>query len=264
MKDTGPVDGTNRGDVVADDAALQALCGSEYEDLRRRCYVALDVPSWEAAKPLVSSLGSAVSGYKVGLELFHGDGPRALGELQELGKRVFLDVKLHDIPNTVAGALRVIRDADVEMVNVHALGGRRMLAAAREAVEGAKRPLLIGVTVLTSLGDDDLAEIGCTSQQTTALAASLTGLCIDCGLDGVVTSALELKTLRSITPADFRFIVPGTRPAGAQLHDQVRTMTPSAALAAGASALVLGRAVTTADDPVVALKQIWDEVIANV
>ncbi|WDM02781.1 orotidine-5'-phosphate decarboxylase [Alicyclobacillus cycloheptanicus] len=258
-----------------------SLGDAVYDLARRRTYLALDAPRWADVAPLVERLGPAVTGYKVGLELFHGDGPRALGALRDLGKRVFLDVKLHDIPNTVAGALRVIRDSGVEMVNVHALGGRKMLLAAREALgDGADRPLLVGVTVLTSLVDEDLVEAGYLphagagpayegdangpgANGAARLAEALTALCVDCGLDGVVTSARELARLRTLTPDGFEFVVPGTRPQGAPLNDQARSMTPGEAAAAGATRLVVGRAVTQSRDPLVALKHIWDEVVAH-
>lgn len=244
-------------------AVLEALQDSRYDELRASCYLALDVPDWESARPMVETLGPAVTGYKVGLELFHGDGPRALAALQDMGKRVFLDVKLHDIPNTVAGALRVIRDLGVEMVNVHAQGGVAMLKAAREAVEGGvTRPYLIGVTVLTSLGDSDFTDLGYSSdvaQQSQALTAR----CVECGLDGVVTSGRELALLRAHTPNGFQFVVPGTRPTWAASNDQVRTLTPKEAIAGGASSLVIGRAVTSGNDPVRLLQRLWDEVIAD-
>lgn len=251
-----------QGDANRADDLREALSSPVYDDIRAHSYIALDVPTWDAASAFVDGFGPAVTGYKVGLELFHGDGPRAISALVRLGKRIFLDVKLHDIPNTVAGALREIRDEGVEMVNVHAMGGRKMLTAAREALEGGKqRPQLIGVTVLTSLSDADLLDLGYDGKDAAALAESLTRLCVDAGLDGVVTSALELERLRTFTPAGFEFVVPGTRPAGAPLHDQARSLTPGAALAAGATHLVLGRAVTKAEQPVAALKQIWDEVV---
>ncbi len=249
-------------DIAA--SASESLLDPRYDRLRASCYLALDVPTWEMARPLVDSFGEAVTGYKVGLELYHGDGPRALTALRKLGKRVFLDVKLHDIPNTVAGTVRVIRDLGVEMVNVHAQGGADMLKAAREAVEGGagQRPSLIGVTVLTSLGERDFADLGYTgtvADQVSALALR----CVENGLDGVVTSGRELTLLRRQTPDGFQFVVPGTRPAWAQSNDQVRTLTPKEAIANGASHLVIGRAVTSGSDPVHLLQRLWDEVIAD-
>ncbi|OFW79762.1 MAG: hypothetical protein A2201_08970, partial [Alicyclobacillus sp. RIFOXYA1_FULL_53_8] len=175
------------------------LLDSRYDRVRQASYLALDVDNWQQANRLVSLFGEAVDGYKVGLQLFHGDGPTALEQLNRLGKRVFLDVKLHDIPNTVAGALRAICQHNIEMVNVHASGGRKMLEAARQAVDdsvasgsrgdggvgaGATgKPLLIAVTALTSLSDDALQEIGY-RMPAKELVLRLAALTADCGLDG--------------------------------------------------------------------------------
>ncbi|WP_231493389.1 orotidine-5'-phosphate decarboxylase [Alicyclobacillus macrosporangiidus] len=248
--------------------ALQTvLCEPRYDGVRRATYVALDVPTWTQAEALVHRFGPAVDGYKVGLELFFGDGPVALSALRSMGKRVFLDVKLHDIPNTVAGALRAIARFEVEMVNVHASGGPAMLMAAREALDqaagaaGAVRPLLLAVTVLTSLGTSDLQALGWGGPQAEpeALVERWAGLAARCGLDGVVASALEARRIRAAAPPGFEIVVPGTRPAGAPRHDQVRSLTPGEAMKAGATRLVLGRAVTRADDPLAALASVWDE-----
>lgn len=237
---------------------LPTLCDSRYDAARQQTYLALDVPSFEQAVAMLDMFGDAVDGYKVGLQLFHADGHRTLQELQERGKRVFLDVKLHDIPNTVAGALRSICEYGIEMVNVHALGGRKMLEAARNAVEcAAKRPLLIGVTVLTSLSDDDLAELNVPAAA--AMAMHLARLAAACGLDGVVASALDTAAIRAWAPEPFEIVVPGTRPAWAAVNDQARSLAPGRAIAAGASRLVLGRAVTQAGNPLQALQEIWDE-----
>lgn len=240
---------------------LSNLTDARYDAVRQMSYIALDVVDWVSAQPLVEYFGSAVDGYKVGLELFHGDGARTLAELAARGKRVFLDMKLHDIPNTVAGALRAICRHRIEMVNIHVSGGRRMLEAARAAVEQAstdQRPLLIGVTVLTSLGDSDLADAGILAT-TDNLVARFSELAYQTRLDGVVASAWDVAAIRQQTSPSFEIVVPGTRPAGSHTHDQVRTLTPGAAVAAGASRLVLGRAVTGALDALVSLQSIWDE-----
>ncbi|MCL6515406.1 MAG: orotidine-5'-phosphate decarboxylase [Alicyclobacillus sp.] len=244
-----------------------ALRDPRYDAVRRATYVALDVPTWLQAEALVERFGAAVDGYKVGLELYFGDGPAALSGLRRLGKRVFLDVKLHDIPNTVAGALAAIARYGVEMVNVHASGGPAMLTAAREALDAAAaesdgpRPLLVAVTVLTSLGAADLERLGWGrgASDAQALVARWAALAASCGLDGVVASALEVAQLRRQSPPGFEIVVPGTRPSGAPRHDQVRSLTPGEAMAAGATRLVLGRAVTRAKDPLLALERIWEE-----
>lgn len=237
---------------------LDTLASDAYDFARSHSYIALDVPSLESAKALVELFGEAVDGYKVGLELFHAAGMRVVERLVRDGKRVFFDVKLHDIPNTVAGALRVLRDSGIDMVNVHALGGPKMLEAARNALEGSTdRPQLIAVTVLTSLGDDALHQMQLPSSS--ALVPQLAQLAYHCGLDGVVASALDIEAIYTHVPASFVSVVPGTRPAGADVHDQVRTRTPGQAIASGATHLVIGRAVTQAASPLAALKSIWDE-----
>jgi orotidine-5'-phosphate decarboxylase len=233
-----------------------------YNYARSHSYLALDVASWEEAERLVDEFGPVVTGYKVGLELFHAAGQRAVERLVKAGKRVFLDVKLHDIPNTVAGALRAIRDSGVEMVNVHALGGKHMLEAARDALDGGRhRPLLIAVTVLTSLSDDALMQMGLPKAQD--LVPRLAELAHQCGLDGVVASARDLDGIYQRVPKSFVTVVPGTRLVGGERHDQARTLTPREAVAKGATHLVIGRAVTRAADRWQALKMVWDEMEAR-
>lgn len=198
---------------------------------------------------------------KVGKELFTAAGPQLIERLQTLGFDVFLDLKFHDIPNTVAGACRAAQALGVWMVNVHASGGRRMLSAAREALEASTgpRPLLIAVTVLTSMEQSDLQEIGLdvTPQQQVLRLAQLTR---DCGLDGVVCSAQEASVLKQACGAEFRLVTPGIRPAGAQADDQRRVLTPAQALAAGADYLVVGRPISAAADPAVALAALVAEI----
>lgn len=243
---------------------LESLLDAKYDLVRRKSYLALDVPTWEQAERLVSLFDEAIDGYKVGLQLFDADGLHVLDELKRRGKRVFLDVKLHDIPNTVAGALRALCQFELEMVNVHAAGGRKMLEQARGAVDtspGSSRPLLIAVTVLTSLAQEDLDEMGL-AITTEDLVVKLATLSAECGLDGVVASASELPAIRQRFVEPFEVVVPGTRLAGSELHDQMRSLSPGAALAAGASRLVLGRSVTAATNPLRALKAIWDDMCA--
>jgi len=229
---------------------MQELASPAYDEARRRIYVALDVDSESRALALVDRLAPVVDGYKVGLELFHRAGMRLVESLLKLNLRVFLDVKLHDIPNTVAGALRAIAQYPVEMVNVHASGGLKMLAAAREAVDGSPhRPLLVGVTVLTSLTDADLESMG-VGTTASAWVRRLAQMAQQTGLDGVVCSAHELDIVREVTTPAFERVVPGIRLAGDAAHDQARVMPPDEAIRRGATRLVLGRAVTEADDPV--------------
>ncbi|MBX5435926.1 MAG: orotidine-5'-phosphate decarboxylase [Alicyclobacillaceae bacterium] len=243
----------------------EALCHPRFDTARRMTYVALDVPSWAEAERWVRLFGEAVDGYKVGLELYFGDGPRALERLAALGKRVFLDVKLHDIPNTVAGALRSIIGVwpGLEMVNVHALGGEAMLAAAREAVAATcgqgPRPRLVAVTLLTSMDQVAASAVGL-AREPVDTVVRLTRLAVRSGLDGVVASARELNWLREEVPPGFERVVPGTRPAGAEAHDQARSATPGEAVAGGATRLVLGRAVLRAARPLEALHAIWEEI----
>lgn len=197
---------------------------------------------------------------KVGKELFTASGPALVGELVERGFGVFLDLKYHDIPATVAAACRAAADLGVWMVNVHAGGGRRMLEAAAEAVQGAdRRPLLTAVTVLTSLSVEEFAELGYQrdiDEQVTALA----DLSRDCGLDGVVCSAREAASLRGRFGPSFRLVTPGIRPAGSDAGDQRRVMTPADAVRAGVDYMVIGRPITRAADPLAALGAIEHEI----
>ncbi len=212
-------------------------------------FVALDTPSLDHAMALAASVRPHVGGLKLGLEFFSANGPRGVASIHELGLPIFLDAKFHDIPNTVARAIRSVAGLGLTMLNVHATGGPAMLRAAREAVADVEpRPLLIGVTVLTSLDDDDLPSIGHYGP-TLALAQRLGGLVLDCGLDGVVCSPAEVTALRDRCGQDFALVVPGVRPSGSVAGDQKRITTPSAALAAGADAIVIGRPITKASNP---------------
>lgn len=243
-------------------AVQEALLGETYDAVRRRSYVALDLPSFDETKRIVEMFGDVVDGYKVGLQLFYAGGPRVLDLLTKLGKRVFLDVKLHDIPNTVAGAITSLCQAyPIEMVNVHASGGLRMMEAARQAVEKTThRPLLIGVTVLTSMASDDVRQIGVVEEPEDQVRR-LAQLTHRAGLDGVVASAAELGMLRTELPASFVTVIPGTRMAGGATHDQRRSMTPGIAMKNGADQLVLGRAVTEQSDMFTALQMVWDDML---
>lgn len=218
--------------------------------------VALDYPAAAPALELVARLEPALCRLKVGKELFTSAGPQLVETLQQRGFEVFLDLKFHDIPNTTAYACKAAASLGVWMVNVHALGGRRMMEAAREAVvQAARPPKLIAVTVLTSMGQDDLNGIGLTATPA-EMVQRLAALAADSGLDGVVCSAQEAALLRSQRGNDFCLVTPGIRPADAAANDQTRIMTPRAALAAGSSYLVIGRPITQTADPLAALQAI--------
>ena len=219
-----------------------------------RLIVALDVPGAQEALALAARLDPALCRLKVGKELFTRAGPDLIERLTGQGFDVFLDLKFHDIPNTVAAACRAAAELGVWMLNVHAQGGRRMLEAAREAVAASARPpLLIAVTVLTSLEQDDLKELGLTLPSE-HLALRLARLSQAAGLDGVVCSAREAAALKRALGQDFILVTPGIRPAGAAAGDQRRVMTPRDAVAAGADYLVVGRPVSRAADPAAAAR----------
>ena len=218
--------------------------------------VALDFEDAAAALALSAKLHPSQCRVKVGKALFTRAGPGLVEQLQGRGFEVFLDLKFHDIPNTVAGAVRAAAELGVWMVNVHTCGGRRMLEAAREALAGGTHsPLLIGVTVLTSMSDEDLRELGYT-QSPAQRVSQLAGLAADCGLDGVVCSALETAGLRAQLGDTFALVTPGIRLAEDAADDQRRVVTPVDALANGSSYLVIGRPITQAPDPIGKLQAI--------
>ena len=218
--------------------------------------VALDFEDAAAALALSAKLHPSQCRVKVGKALFTRAGPGLVEQLQDRGFEVFLDLKFHDIPNTVAGAVRAAAELGVWMVNVHTCGGRRMLEAAREALAGGTHsPLLIGVTVLTSMSDEDLRELGYT-QSPTQRVSQLAGLAADCGLDGVVCSALETAGLRAQLGDTFVLVTPGIRLAEDAADDQRRVVTPVDALANGSNYLVIGRPITQAPDPIGKLQAI--------
>jgi orotidine-5'-phosphate decarboxylase len=221
--------------------------------------VALDYADVASALALVGRLDPALCRLKVGKELFTVAGPDLVRALVARGFEVFLDLKFHDIPNTVAAACRAAAGLGVWMMNVHASGGRRMMTAAQEALAGLeKSPLLIAVTVLTSMSAEDLGEVGVADAPADQVLR-LARLTQACKLDGVVCSAQEAPMLRAELGADFRLVTPGIRPAGAEVGDQRRVMTPVEAMQAGATDLVIGRPITAAADPLAALKQIQSE-----
>jgi len=225
--------------------------------------VALDFADAESALALSRRLSPQLCRLKVGSELFTAAGPALVETLVQSGFAVFLDLKFHDIPNTVAQACKAAATMGVWMVNVHAGGGRAMMVAAREALAGdAARPLLVAVTILTSLDAQMLREVGIDGTAEHA-AARLARLTRDCGLDGVVCSALESTRLRRECGPDFLLVTPGIRPAAQVGDDQKRIATPRAALENGSSYLVIGRPITRAGDPLAALRAIGAELAAS-
>lgn len=208
-------------------------------------YVALDTPELAQATALAKSLAPHVGGFKLGLEFFMAQGPAGVRAMGALGRPIFLDVKLHDIPNTVAGAIRALAGLEMAIVNVHAAGGRAMMEAARAAAPASCK--VIAVTVLTSLEAADLADCG-VDDGPAAQVARLAALTRAAGLDGIVCSAHEVAARRAAWPEGL-FVVPGIRPAGSDVGDQKRVMTPKEALQAGAGILVIGRPITAAPDP---------------
>jgi orotidine-5'-phosphate decarboxylase len=231
-----------------------------------RVLVALDVESAQTALTLADQLRGSVGGFKIGKQLFTAEGPSIVRMLADRGDRVFLDLKFHDIPNTVAGAVTAAVATGAWMVNVHASGGRAMMRAAADAARaaaptGRERPLVIGVTVLTSLAADDLHDAG-VFRPLPDQVVHLARMAQESGLDGVVASPLEVAAIRAACGADFAIVTPGIRsakgrPAG---DDQARTLGPAEAIAAGASWLVIGRPITAAPDPRAAADAIQDEI----
>ncbi|HEB94839.1 MAG TPA: orotidine-5'-phosphate decarboxylase [Sedimenticola thiotaurini] len=228
-----------------------------------RIIVALDFPRPEPARELVARLDPSLCRLKVGKEMFTRLGPAFVEELTAAGFQVFLDLKFHDIPNTVAAACAAAADLGVWMVNLHASGGRRMMETARERLAGySRRPLLIAVTILTSLSDPELAEIGFSGSAADNVQR-LARLTDDCGLDGIVCSPLEAALVRPRVRDGFLLVTPGVRPASAARDDQRRVMTPADALDNGADMLVIGRPITAAPDPLQSLRDIRREIAAR-
>ncbi|MDD3925992.1 MAG: orotidine-5'-phosphate decarboxylase [bacterium] len=223
-----------------------------------RVIVALDVDTFDQARRLLDSLGESVSFYKVGLQLYTSLGQAVIKELRDRDKRIFLDLKFHDIPNTVASVCKVVSSFGVDLCNVHALGGAAMMRAAAAAVEGCNTRVL-AVTILTShtpeaVRDELHIELGL-EQEVLALA----GLAAGSGLHGVVCSPREIEAVRARCGEGFLIVTPGVRPAWAEANDQKRIMTPAEAVKRGADYLVIGRPITAATDPAAAAARIIDE-----
>ena len=223
-----------------------------------RLIVALDFPDASAALACADKLAGSVSWFKVGLELYLAAGDSIVSELKRRGHRVFLDLKLHDIPNTAASAVRSLARLEPDLLTVHAAGGRAMLTAAAEAARSLPHPpRLLAVTVLTSMDAAALAETG-VSASPVEQVLRLARLAAECGLDGMVCSPAEAAALHSALPKAL-LVTPGIRPAGADAGDQKRIATPQFALAAGASKLVIGRPITAAADPKAAAQTILSD-----
>ncbi|MCH4179561.1 MAG: orotidine-5'-phosphate decarboxylase [Megasphaera sp.] len=230
-----------------------------------RIITALDVHSLEDMEHLVTLLGDSISFYKVGMELFYSVGPDAVRYLKSQGKHVFLDLKLHDIPNTVGQSLRALTRLGADLMTIHSCGGRDMMAAAAAAVadEAAKlnikRPRLLAVTILTSIDETAWQEIGgkCNISDT---VRGLAKMAKEAGIDGTVSSPYEAREIRAMNGSDFLIVTPGIRPSFAVANDQKRFTTPAQALTDGASHLVIGRPITQAADPVEAVRKITAEI----
>jgi len=231
-------------------------------DPRQRLIVALDVSTGEAARRIVAAVGDSALAYKVGMQLYTAEGPAVVRELAGSGRRVFLDLKYHDIPNTVGAAVREAAGLGIDMLTVHAAGGGKMLRAAAKAAEAINPKLLVlAVTVLTSLNEEDLGTLGvrgAVSDQVLRLAA----LALANGCKGIVASAQECEALREEFGQDFVIVTPGVRPAGSGHDDQARVVTPGEAIAAGASYIVVGRPITEARDPAAEARAILGQIAA--
>ena len=233
------------------------------ESARRRLIVALDVPDAAAAASLVARLEGTCTWFKVGLELFVATGPAVLEPLLKQGRSVFLDLKFHDIPNTVAGAVRSAAGLGVHMMTIHAAGGPAMLAAARTALDGvANPPELLAVTMLTSMDAAQVNAIGL-DRSPAAQVELLARMSFEAGIHGFVCSPQEVAAVRALTGPEGVLVVPGIRPAGAAVGDQKRIATPAETLRRGASYLVVGRPITQAPDPAAAARAILEEMAAT-
>lgn len=231
-------------------------------DPRQRLIVALDLSSAAAAKKIVAAVGDSAFCYKVGMQLYTAEGPQVVRDLIASGRRVFLDLKYHDIPNTVAAAVREAARLGVSMLTIHASGGSKMLRAATDAAASINPDLmLLGVTVLTSFAENDLEEIGIPGQMRDQVLRLAT-LALENGCRGVVTSAREASKLRRELGNDFAIVTPGVRPAGSAHADQARVVTPAEAISAGASHIVVGRPITEAADPAAEAQAILGQISA--
>jgi orotidine-5'-phosphate decarboxylase len=226
---------------------------------QERLIVALDVSSAAAARAIVAAVGDSASLYKIGMQLYTAEGPPIVRDMRASGRKVFLDLKYHDIPHTVGEAVAEAAKLNVAMMTVHASGGAKMLQAAAEAAKSSEsKPIVLGVTVLTSLRDSDLPEIGMAGSVENQVLR-LAGLALQNGCGGVVASAREARLLRDSLGGGFAIVTPGIRPTGAEKGDQERVVTPGQAIQAGATHIVVGRPITAAADPARAARAIVEE-----
>src|SRR5579862_8214620 len=229
------------------------------DDPRERLIVALDVSSAAAAQKIVAAVGDSALSYKVGMQLYTAVGPQIVRDLVASGRRVFLDLKYHDIPNTVGAAVAEAEKLGVSMLTVHASGSGKMLRAAVDAATANPNLMVLAVTVLTSLDANDLEKIGIRGSVEDSVVRLAT-LALANGCQGIVSSAREASTLRAELGNDFAIVTPGVRPAGTSVGDQVRVVTPAEAIAAGASHIVVGRPITEAADPAAEARAILGQI----
>jgi orotidine-5'-phosphate decarboxylase len=228
-------------------------------DPRQRLIIALDVSTAAAAQKIVAAVGDSALTYKVGMQLYTAEGPQVVRDLVASGRRVFLDLKYHDIPNTVGAAVSEAANLNVSMLTVHAAGGGKMLRAALEAATARPGLMVLAVTVLTSLDANDLEKIGVRGTIEDSVVRLAT-IALANGCQGVVASAREASTLRAELGHEFAIVTPGVRPAGSSVDDQVRVVTPAEAIAAGASHIVVGRPITEAADPAAEARAILEQI----
>ena len=230
-------------------------------DPRQRLIVALDVSTTAAAQKIVAAVGDSAFTYKVGMQLYTAEGPQVVRDLVASGRRVFLDLKYHDIPNTVGSAVAEAAKLGVSMLTVHGSGSGKMLRAAVEAAKARPELMVLAVTVLTSLDSSDLEKIGVrgTVQDTVLRLATIA---LTSGCQGIVASAHEASSLRAELGDDFAIVTPGVRPAGTSVGDQVRVVTPAEAIASGSSYIVVGRPITDAVDPAAEARSILAQISA--
>ncbi len=229
------------------------------DDPRQRLIVALDVSTAAAAQKIVAAVGDSALTYKVGMQLYTAEGPQVVRDLVGSGRRVFLDLKYHDIPNTVGAAVAEAAKLGVSMLTVHASGSGRMLQAAVEAAKTRPELMVLAVTVLTSMDEQDVEKIGMRGSLAESVVRLAT-IALAHGCQGIVTSAREAATVRAELGEDFAIVTPGVRPAGSNVGDQVRVVTPAEAIKAGASHIVVGRPITEAADPAAAARAILAEI----
>ena len=236
------------------------VADSHQNDPREKLIIALDVSTAAAAQKIVTAIGDSALTYKVGMQLYTAEGPQVVRDLTASGRRVFLDLKYHDIPNTVASAVHEAARLGVSMLTVHASGSVKMLKAAADAARAVNPALtVLGVTVLTSMADDDLGKIGVPGTILEEVLR-LAKLALDNGCKGIVSSAQESAALRKEFGYNFAIVTPGVRMAGSGHGDQVRVVTPVEAIRAGASHIVVGRPITEAADPAAIARAIWEQI----